>query len=29
MMGGHSHMGDGWQHHSGYYGMAFPFSTAP
>jgi hypothetical protein len=29
MMGGHSHMGDGWQHHNGTYGMAFPFWTAP
>jgi hypothetical protein len=29
MMGGHPHMGDGWQHHNGTYGMAFPFWTAP
>jgi len=29
MMGGHSHMGDGWQHDNGTYGMAFSFSTAP
>jgi hypothetical protein len=29
MMGDHSHMGDGWQHDNGTYGMAFPFSTAP
>ena len=29
MMGGHSHMGEGWQHENGAYGMAFPFSTAP
>jgi hypothetical protein len=28
MMGGHSHMSDGWQHENGTYGMAFPFSTA-
>ena len=28
MMGGHPQMGDGWQHHNGTYGMAFPFSTA-
>jgi hypothetical protein len=27
-MGGHPHMGDGWQHHNGFYGMAFPFHTA-
>ena len=27
-MGGHPQMGDGWQHHNGTYGMAFPFSTA-
>ena len=25
----HSHMDDGWQHHNGHYGMAFPFTTAP
>ena len=29
MMGHHSHMGEGWQHDNGYYGMAFPFTTAP
>jgi hypothetical protein len=29
MMGHHSHMGEGWQHENGYYGMAFPFRTAP
>jgi hypothetical protein len=29
MMGGHPHMGEGWEHHNGTYGMAFPFSTAP
>ena len=29
MMGDHSHMGDGWMHHNGSYGMAFPFRTAP
>ena len=29
MMGHHSHMGEGWQHENGYYGMAFPFTTAP
>ena len=29
MMGDHPHMGDGWQHHNGTYGMAFPFWTAP
>ena len=29
MMGDHSHMGDGWMHHNGMYGMAFPFWTAP
>ena len=28
-MGGHSHMGDGWQYHNGTYGMAFTFHTAP
>lgn len=29
MMGGHSHMGEGWQHENGARAMAFPFSTAP
>ena len=29
MMSGHSHMGDGWQHDNGTYGMSFPFRTAP
>ena len=29
MMDGHSHMGEGWQHHNGAYGMAFSFWTAP
>ena len=29
MMGGHSHMGEGWQHKNGTYGMAFAFRTAP
>jgi hypothetical protein len=29
MMGGYSHMGDGWQHDNGTYGMTFPFRTAP
>ena len=29
MMDGHSHMGEGWQHKNGTYGMAFAFRTAP
>lgn len=29
MMGDHPHMGDGWQHQNGTYGMAFSFRTAP
>jgi hypothetical protein len=29
MMGGHDHMGAGWQHHNGMYGMMFSFTTAP
>jgi hypothetical protein len=29
MMGGHDHMGDGWRHQNGMYGMAFSFTTAP
>ena len=29
MMGGHPHMGDGWQHSNGSSGMVFGFTTAP
>jgi hypothetical protein len=29
MMGGHNHMGDGWQHENGMYGMTFSFTTMP
>jgi hypothetical protein len=28
-MGRHNHMGDGWQHQNGMYGMTFSFTTAP
>lgn len=28
MMGGHEHMGDGWQHQNGTLGMSFSFTTA-
>ena len=29
MMGGHDHMGEGWQHSNGSFGMVFGLSTAP
>ena len=28
MMGGHDHIGDGWQHENGMLGMSFSFMTA-
>ncbi len=29
MMGGHPHMGEGWEHSNGTFGMVFDFTTAP
>jgi len=28
MMGGHDHIGDGWRHQNGMYGMMFSFTTS-